>query len=163
MLYDWMKSIIIYLILSGIVVNLAPTGNYKKYINFFTGLLLLIILAEPVAFLFNIGAGDIDNLLGYIESNMNYEINDISGDKAENYYELSMSDSIELLVEEEGFTASRVEVITDSDYEIIKCTINYEKNIGNNGSLDSEAETLIKNKISDVYNVKVDNIYIVSR
>ncbi len=162
MLYGWMKSIIIYLILSGIVVNLAPGNNYKKYVHFFTGLLLLIIIAEPVTFLFKIGSFDIDKLMSDINHNISYDSNGMDTD-IYNYYELSINDSIEKYLYEMGFTPKGVEIITDEEYKILKCTINYVAEEGNNAGFDEESKQEIKNKISDVYNVEIDNIYIVSR
>ena len=162
MLYGWMKSIIIYLILSGILVNLSPGSNYKKYIHFFTGLLLLVIMVEPITQLFNIGFVDLDKIM----SDMSSGIYSYKGDEKEgisDYYELSVGDSISRYLKEEGFIVLKVEVITNEEYEILKCTINYDRTAGDNAGFDSEDMEYLKNKISDVYNVETDNIYIVNR
>lgn len=162
MLYGWMKSIIIYLIISGILVNLSPGNNYKKYIHFFSGLLLIIILAEPIKGLLNDGFVNLSEVVENIDKGV-----DIYGygedGHSDNYYELSLDDSIYRYLEGEGLAVAGVDVITDSEYMILKCTVNYRIGDGNNSELTDEDLEIIKNKISDVYNVDKDNIYIVSR
>jgi len=45
---EWMKQfIIVYLILT-VMVHLAPAEKYKKYLRFFSGLVLLLFLVMPV-------------------------------------------------------------------------------------------------------------------
>lgn len=162
MIYGWMKSIVIYLILSGIVVNLAPGNNYKKYIHFFTGLLLLIIIAKPVRFLFNVGSFDIDRLMADIDYSMLYETEDLEDDR-ENYFDLSIGESVKQLMVDEGFYPLSVEIITTDDYKIIKCVVNYDAKRKENVHFSYDELDALKKRISDVYNINVDNIYIVSR
>ncbi len=51
-LYEWVKNIAIYLVLFTAVLQLVPNNHYKKYIQFFTGLLLIIMLSGPILKLF---------------------------------------------------------------------------------------------------------------
>lgn len=162
MLYGWMKSIIIYLIVSGILVNLSPGNNYKKYIHFFSGLLLIIILAEPITGLINDEYINLSEIVENIDKGVDVYGYGEEG-HTDNYYEISMDDSIYRYLKGEGLEAAGVDVITNSDYEILKCTVNYRISDGNNSELTDEDLEIIKNKISDVYNVDRDNIYIVSR
>lgn len=53
-LYDSVKTIVIYLILVAIVMNLLGTSSYKKYVAMFTGMLLIYIVITPVMKLFNL-------------------------------------------------------------------------------------------------------------
>lgn len=162
MIYGWMKSIVIYLILSGIVVNLAPGNNYKKYIQFFTGLLLLIVIAKPISFLFNVGSYDIDRLMSDIDYSMLYETKDFA-DERENYFGLSIGESVKQLLIDNGFYPLSVEIITTEDYEIVKCVVNYDAKRKENAYFSYDEIGALKKRISDVYNINVDNIYIVSR
>ncbi len=45
----WVKTIVVYVILVSAVMNLLPDNQYKKYVQLFTGLLLILIVMEPVA------------------------------------------------------------------------------------------------------------------
>ena len=47
-IYTWMKDIVFYLIIVTAVLEVLPGGNYQKYIRFFTGLVLMLLLLTPV-------------------------------------------------------------------------------------------------------------------
>ncbi len=157
MIYNWMKNIVIYLILSGIVINVTPNSNYKKYIDFLSGLIVIIILAEPLTYIFNLGGGDInqiyDDLNSFIEENK--LSSQESGVERVDYYGMSLNESIMSYLNALGYEVSQVSVITDSDNNISECIIMTEE------AKDIVVE--IKNVISEVYNVEVDSIYIVRR
>jgi len=157
MIYNWMKNIVIYLILSGIVINVTPNSNYKKYIDFLSGFIVIIILAEPLTYIFNLGGGDInqiyDDLNSFIEENK--LSSQESGVERVDYYGMSLNESIMSYLNALGYEVSQVSVITDSDNNISECIIMTEE------AKDIVVE--IKNIISEVYNVEVDSIYIVRR
>lgn len=47
-IYQWIQNLTFYLVLVTVVVQTIPNNGYKKYIRFFTGLILILMLAEPV-------------------------------------------------------------------------------------------------------------------
>lgn len=53
-LYEWVKNIVIYLILITVVMNLLGKSSYKKYIGIFTGMILVILILSPIIKLFNV-------------------------------------------------------------------------------------------------------------
>ena len=53
-LYRWMENISFYLVILTVTIQLIPNNNYKKYIRFFTGLILVLMLLGPVMKLFDI-------------------------------------------------------------------------------------------------------------
>lgn len=158
MLYGWMKSLIIYLIMSGLVINLAPGSNYKKYIGFFTGLIVIIIISEPISYVFNISGGDIDKLVASVEGYMTSRSSLETQDNIYDYYDMSLSETIKYSLNEEGYEVSDIEVITDDEEHILKCTVSINKK-----EISETWEINIKKHISDVYNVDFDSIYIVRR
>lgn len=158
MLYGWMKSLIIYLILSGIVMNITPGKNYKRYINSFIGLIILIILSEPLSYIFHLSSGDIKGFANDFTSYMG-EGGELAYDNIYNYYEMSLNETIKHDISDKGYMVLSVETITDEENNILKCTIYLEKN----SSIDTAAEDEVKKYISEVYNVDVNNIYIVRR
>jgi hypothetical protein len=154
MLFGWMKNLVIYLILSGIIMNLSPGENYKKYINFLMGLIVILIIAEPIAYIFNIGGGDIDRISQAMDEYMEFpEANDYY---TEDYYDLGVKESIKLALEDEGIIVQQINVISDTKKNIIGCHIY----LNNNVSID-DAE--VKNIICHVYKMDFDSIYIVRR
>ena len=53
---QWLKNITFYYIIVTLILQMTPNQEYKKYIQFFTGLILILLLAEPVLNLTEIGA-----------------------------------------------------------------------------------------------------------
>lgn len=56
-LYEWMKNLAFYMILMTAAIQVLPNNGYKKYIRFFTGLILVVLLMTPVLKLFNMNQG----------------------------------------------------------------------------------------------------------
>lgn len=47
-IYDWLKNLAFYMILVTAILQILPDNSYQKYIRFFTGLILVIILMGPI-------------------------------------------------------------------------------------------------------------------
>ena len=47
-LYGWIQSIAVYLIVAAAVLQAIPGKEYKKYIQFFSGLVLILLLFTPI-------------------------------------------------------------------------------------------------------------------
>lgn len=47
-IYEWLQNIAFYLVLVTAVLHAVPDRDYKKYIRFFTGLVLILMLLTPV-------------------------------------------------------------------------------------------------------------------
>lgn len=158
MLYGWMKSLIIYIVLSGVVVNMTPGKNYKRYINAFMGLIILIILSEPLSYIFHLSSGDISGIVTELSRYSDTDSYGGSDDGLYNYYELSLSESVRLDLLEKGLNVQSVSVITAYDGSILRLTVYMPADY--DGTQD---EADLKNYISEVYNADVTNIYIVRR
>lgn len=52
--YEWLRNISYYLILVTAVTYVLPSNSYRKYIRFFTGLVLIMMLLTPVFQLFGV-------------------------------------------------------------------------------------------------------------
>lgn len=48
MIGQWIQNISVFLIVSSAVLHAVPGKDYRKYIRFFTGIILILLLAEPV-------------------------------------------------------------------------------------------------------------------
>ena len=42
---EWIQNIAVYLIISAAILHAVPENGYRKYIRFFTGLVLILLLA----------------------------------------------------------------------------------------------------------------------
>lgn len=47
-LFDWIRGIAAFLVLTGIFLQLVPEGSYRKYLRFFAGLILMILICRPL-------------------------------------------------------------------------------------------------------------------
>lgn len=46
--YSWMKNTAFYLVIMTAVLEVLPGNTYKKYVRFFTGLVLILLVLSPV-------------------------------------------------------------------------------------------------------------------
>ncbi|MCI8782255.1 stage III sporulation protein AF [Lachnospiraceae bacterium 48-21] len=56
-LYEWIMNLSYYMVMVTAVMHIVPNSDYKRYIRFFTGLVLVLMLTDPVLGL--LGAGDL--------------------------------------------------------------------------------------------------------
>ncbi|MDY5846959.1 MAG: stage III sporulation protein AF [Bariatricus sp.] len=47
-LYEWMSNLAFYMILVTAILQVIPDKSYEKYIRFFCGLILVVLLMTPV-------------------------------------------------------------------------------------------------------------------
>ena len=47
-IYRWIQNITVYLIITAAVMHAVPGKDYGKYIRFFSGLILILLLATPL-------------------------------------------------------------------------------------------------------------------
>jgi stage III sporulation protein AF len=59
-IYEWVRNIVIYLILNTIIMNLLGNSSYKKYVSIVSGMILLLIVVSPLLKLLNM-----DEILDY--------------------------------------------------------------------------------------------------
>lgn len=71
---EWIRNISLFAIFSSLVLMLAPDSNYRHEIEIVTGLIMLILVINPVTVFLN---GDYDNELRAIIANENSNIQDI--------------------------------------------------------------------------------------
>ncbi|MDO5126551.1 MAG: stage III sporulation protein AF [Eubacteriales bacterium] len=155
-MFGWMKSMILYLILSGVVINFAPNENYKRYIRFFSGLMVIMLLANPIQYIFRLGSGNINSFVAEMERDMEHISGNHFYDNMYNYYEMGISEGIRITLMEANINVERVEVLTDKSGGCVKTTVfltNSEKS----------DDITIKKLISKVYNLEDARIYIVRR
>lgn len=51
-IYEWMENIAFYLVILVAVMQMIPQNSYQKYIRFFAGMILILMLAGPILKLF---------------------------------------------------------------------------------------------------------------
>ena len=155
MIGAWMKGLVIYLILSGLVMKLIPGKNYEKYISLYMGLIMVIMLAKPVLMLFSVRDSGVDRFMESIDNYLDFNLDNVYGsDKSINYYELGMSETIRLDLLKNGYDLSGISFITDETERVLSVTL----------YLTGEFEEKdLKKYINEVYNIDFESIHIVRR
>lgn len=51
-IYQWIENIAFYLVIVVAVMQMIPGESYKKYIRFFVGMILILMLAGPILKMF---------------------------------------------------------------------------------------------------------------
>lgn len=156
MLFGWMKSLIFYLLLATIVTHMAPSNQYKQYIRYFIGLVVIVLLASPLKFLFEFGSGDLQELLYEIEHVEGQDPVEGVGGSITDYYGMGVREGLKK--ELKSYPVEDVAIITDTDGALLQCTIYISKE-----KVTAETENEIKKYISDVYNLEDARIYVVRR
>lgn len=98
-IYTWMKNIVFYLVIITAVLEVLPGTTYQKYIRFFTGLVLMMLLLTP--FLSLIRADEI-----FTELHHNYEYEQYKREIQEQEEYLQDLDLLDFLPEEYIVTES---------------------------------------------------------
>lgn len=52
-LYEWIRNLAFYMVLVTAALHVIPNHTYKKYIRFFTGMVLILLLLTPALKLFH--------------------------------------------------------------------------------------------------------------
>lgn len=56
-LYKWIENLTVYMVLVTAAIQMIPGAGYKKYIRFFTGLILILMLMAPMLKIFGADGG----------------------------------------------------------------------------------------------------------
>ena len=51
-IYGWMENIAFYMVLIVAVMQMIPNGSYQKYIRFFAGMILILMMMGPLLKIF---------------------------------------------------------------------------------------------------------------
>ena len=73
-IYDWMENIAFYLVILVAVMQMIPQSSYQKYIRFFAGMILILMLVGPVLRIFGMSEFQSQEYLNALQ-----EIEDASG------------------------------------------------------------------------------------
>ena len=46
--YEWVQNLSFYLVISSAIIQVIPGEEYKKYLRFFTGIVMILLLMTPI-------------------------------------------------------------------------------------------------------------------
>ncbi|MCI8713510.1 MAG: stage III sporulation protein AF [Ruminococcus sp.] len=47
-LYEWIQNLVFFLLIAGMALDALPGTAYRKYVRFFTGMVVILLLASPI-------------------------------------------------------------------------------------------------------------------
>lgn len=166
------STLVAAVILITIIEMLLPSGNMKKYVKFFGGIILMLVIITPIMNLLNSNI-DIEKM---IEKNQ-IEVSSIEYEFNENHIYNSYNENLKLDIikrlEENGYKVLDMKIVTDkntyqpTDLELViehddgdvqPIVIDVFKNASNN--LTSYDKEVIKTIINLNYGIKKSNIKI---
>lgn len=125
MVYDWIKNIVFLYLFITALLHLLPRQDYRKYVRFFSGILIVVLLMTPV---FNIIFNK-DQLLEKISfesfwqemDNAALDVEKLETMQQVTYlkqYEKAIGEDIKLLAQEDRIYVNDIRVTLAEDYNI---------------------------------------------
>ncbi|WP_394525366.1 stage III sporulation protein AF [Lacrimispora sp. JR3] len=123
-LFDWIRSITYYLIFITVVTNLLPNKKYEKYIRFFAGMVLILLVLKPIT-----GGLRLDDTLAYYFEaiSLKKEAGELTGEiskmegqrlnKMITQYETAISEDLKSMAESSGFFCRESKAEINQDQE----------------------------------------------
>ena len=186
---NWIKDIAFYVILMTLLLGILPNNSYKKYVRLFSGVILVLLVISPLAKILQVDVkiANYFNIYSYVQSNNikreEYEKMEQEGTLyVVEVYKNKIQEEIVALAESYTLSTSKVTIEVENNIE----SENYGKILGIQLELDGEGkeenifiapvilgnEGIIKNeqstqleseiskKISEKYDVLLENIYV---
>lgn len=179
-IYAWIKNIVCFLCILNLILQILP-GKYRKYVRFFGGILLMVIVLNPVADLVQVSAGfesawrteSLKGELGDLEMNMK-GIEELRSETIGEAYKAEIKRQIEEIAKAYGFTAKETKITFDENEEGVLAVrhINMEvsKSTETNDiavpkvsdrKVSAEEIENVKKEIQEVYHIQMQNINII--
>ena len=177
-IYTWVKNLVCFYIFLTVILHLLPKESYQKYVRFFSGMLLMILVVSPILSLL----GKEDVLLqkisqaGFFQEmdNLKMDTEYLKDTQKEMYfqeYEKAIGMDISRMAEDRQLHASQVEVHLSKEYQVesIALEVSFAKEDGlfvqkasfTDNSKEYPEVYKLKQELMDFYQIKEGQIEIV--
>lgn len=123
---EWVKNLAVCMILFSAILRILPKNHFEKYIRFYTGLLVLILVIRPLLSVFSLDDSLPNTFLHYMEQmeddtlkkqmeEVNKKRNDHISDQMEGQVKETIIDQVETYGKSEGVIVSDCQVIFDME------------------------------------------------
>ncbi len=176
-IYNWVKNIVIFYILMTAVLHLLPKSSYQKYVRFFGGLLLVVLLLTPLMELIF----KEDYLLNQISyesfwqevDTVRLDVEGMEAKQQQAYieeYEKAIAGDVALMARKEELTVQGVRVELSEDLSLVQIGLDVsltgeegifiKKVTFQDGSSQYPQVAALKEKIMDFYRLEENQIQI---
>ena len=123
---EWVKNLAVCMILFSAILRILPKNHFEKYIRFYTGLLVLILVIRPLLSVFSLDDSLPNTFLHYMEQmeddtlkkqmeEVNKKRNDHISDQMEGQVKETIIDQVETYGKSDGVIESDCQVIFDME------------------------------------------------
>lgn len=148
---SWVKSGLLFGILSSVVLMLSPNKSYMKHIGMIVGLLFILVMIHPIMELFHLEGS---TYASYVRNFLMLETeNDEVSEADLELYEESISMQLMAVLKEHAYPVKRVMVKAGDDGKIISVSIVFDSSAAQLESL----ETYIKNLFGEEVRIRYEN------
>jgi stage III sporulation protein AF len=174
-IYGWMQNLAFFFIFMTAILNCLPVDQYRKYVQFFLGLVLMLVLCRPLLQLLNLDQSLSDTLSSLIleqeadnSRNSMFSVEGIQEEMLNQAYEQEIGSQIRTMLEEKGIGVERAEVqlstgetmtVEQITLEVFnpESTIYLEEEEELNQEFDEKLEE-VKSELAQVYQVEESHI-----
>ena len=174
LIYGWMKNLAFFFIFMTAVLNCLPDSRYRKYVRFFLGMLVIIVLCRPLTEFLHLD-GFLEDAVsrGFLEADAEgledrIELEGVQEEYLVKGYETEIAGHISVFLEEREIIPVETEVQMNEEnmtVENIRLTVSadtedllYQSEIEEKRrELEGEMED-VKKELSEVYQVDVEHI-----
>lgn len=166
-MYEWLQEIAVFFILMTAVLNILPEAKYRRYVQFFLGLVMLVVLSRPI-----LALGNLNEILEVTLEKLTLEeevrgmedsrirVEGIQKEVLFEAYEEEISRQIVQFLEGMGVVPIEAEVVVEQEegeaaVERIAVTIRKE-----NGEENAAQERELKKELAEVYQVSEAHIIV---
>lgn len=156
--YNFIKNIVLFLLLAKILEYLIPNGNMKKYFKLFSGIILIIIILTPII-----------KYNGVLER-LNYNIIENEFKINSNYYQdnkefLEVHNKVTMKIYKEKITSHIKDILDNENISIINISLEVDDDINSDKYGEIEViDLIIKDEVakkkSDTNAVRIEKILI---
>ena len=158
-IYGWLRDVAVFFILMTAVLNILPEAKYRKYVQFFLGLVMVVVLCRPILALGNLES-ELEDMLGRLT--LEEEIDGMQQEVLYGAYEGEIENQIGVFLEGKGMEPVEVDVsIGDgSDGEILVERIEVTAGMEMEEEETGKRERELKKELSEVYQVSEAHIIV---
>ena len=117
-IYQWIKNLAVYYILLTVIMHLIPEEKYARYVRFFMGMFLILMLCIPIAKIWNRGS----DLLLEFEAAYYREESQMLQQNAQNIQELYLQEGYEAEIRKQ-----MLRVFENTDIKLADVVVHIEK------------------------------------
>lgn len=153
-IYDWIKNIVMFLILAKILEYLIPNGNMKKYVKLFTGVLLMLIILNPV-----IKYSGLSNKLNYNIIMRDFELKTPSVEEQINQNK-DLKNDITIKLYKEKIVSHIMQLLTNEDINVSRVNVDVveDYNSDNYGALTRVVVTISEKQVDKPGDIRIQKV-----